>query len=279
MRVTGHSLVAGVIGWPIAHTRSPLIHNYWLNRHFIDGVYIPLAVRPSDLAIALDGLRVSGVRGVNVTLPHKEAAFTLADHHDASALETGAVNTLVFQPDGSMEGRNTDPEGFICNLRQHCPDLDFSMESAVVLGAGGAARAVTWGLLQAGVSSIAVVNRSFERAERLGEDLGPAIVPTAWHDLDETLEDCTLLINATSLGMTGQPPLDLDLDALPEKAIVTDLVYAPLQTTLLRTAAARGNTVVDGLGMLLHQAVPGFAAWFGVRPEVDEALRQAVMDG
>ena len=268
-RITGKAMVTGVLGWPVAHSRSPALHNHWLERYGIDGAYVPLPVPPGAFEAALRGLMAAGFRGANVTLPHKEAAFALCDERDAFATRAGAVNTLVFR-DGRIIGSNTDGFGFMENLRAHAPA--WRPGPTVLLGAGGAARAIAAALLDAGVPDLVVVNRSAERAEALAAALGgPVRAATA-----PPLGDATLLVNTTSLGMAGQPPLDIHLAPLPAHAVVADAVYVPLETALLRAARARGLTTVPGLGMLLHQARPGFRLWFGVDPVVDPALYDVV---
>jgi shikimate dehydrogenase len=267
---------AGVIGWPVAHSRSPLLHGHWLAEHGIAGAYLPLPVRPERLAAALRGLVALGFAGANVTVPHKAAALALVDEADSLARRIGAVNLLVVRPDGRLEGRNTDAYGFLANLRQALPQWRAEAGPAVVLGAGGAARAVVVALAEAGAPEIRLLNRTRATAEALAETLGGPVRVLDWEARGAALEGAALLVNTTSLGMSGQPPLDLDLVKLPPSAVVTDLVYVPLETPLLAAARVRGNPVVDGLGMLLHQAVPSFEAWFGVRPAVTPALRAAV---
>ncbi len=278
MTLSGKALLAGVIGWPVGHSRSPRLHGYWLERHGIDGAYLPLAVRPEDFAEVLRALPRMGFRGANVTVPHKEQALALADHVEPLARRIGAVNTLVVAPDGSLEGRNTDAFGFLENLRQGRPGFKGGQGPAVVLGAGGAARAVIAALQDEGCPEIRLLNRTQGRAEEVAAALGGPVTVLPWESRAEALDGAALLVNTTTLGMSGQPPLELRLEALPVTALVTDIVYAPLQTPLLLAAAARGNPVVDGLGMLLHQARPGFAAWFGVMPAVDDGLRRFVED-
>jgi shikimate dehydrogenase len=268
---------AGVMGWPVAHSRSPLLHGFWLTQHGIKGAYELLPVRPEDLKTALRGLVVQGFAGCNLTVPHKQAALAMVDHVDAMAARIGAVNTVTVRRDGTLEGRNTDAFGFRENLRAAEPAWRASAGPAVVLGAGGAARAVVAALLDEGTPEIRLVNRSRDKAAALAAALGGAITVIDWSRRAAALANAALLVNTTSLGMTGQPPLDLALDALPKTAVVNDIVYAPLETPLLSAARQRGNPVVDGLGMLLHQARPAFAAWFGVTPEVTPALRQAVV--
>jgi shikimate dehydrogenase len=268
---------AGVMGWPVEHSRSPLLHGYWLKQHGIDGEYALLPVRPEDLAASLRGLGARGFAGCNLTVPHKQAALAIIDQVDTVAARIGAVNTVIVRRDGALEGRNTDAFGFRENLRAAQPAWRASAGPAVVLGAGGAARAVVAALLDDGAPEIRLVNRSRDHADALASALGGPIRVIDWKGRDAALAGATLLVNTTSLGMTGQPPLDLVLDSLLKTAIVNDIVYAPLETPLLRAARRRGNAVVDGLGMLLHQARPAFAAWFGVMPEVTLALRQAVV--
>jgi len=266
---------AGVMGWPVAHSRSPALHGFWLREHRVAGAYLPFPVPPARLEAALHGLAALGFAGCNVTVPHKEAVLALVDAADATARRIGAVNLVVVRPDLSLEGRNTDAYGFIANLRQSCPDWRAAAGPAVVLGAGGAARAVLVALADAGCPEIRLINRSRGRAEAL-RALGGAVRVLDWDRRAGALEGAALLVNTTSLGMQGQPPLELDLAALPRTAVVSELVYVPLETPLLAAARARGHAAVDGLGMLLHQAVPSFAAWFGVRPEVTAALRTEI---
>ena len=269
--LTGHARLAGVLGWPIAHSRSPRLHGFWLERHGIDGAYLPLPVRPERFADAVRALAALGFRGANVTIPHKEAAFAVCDSVDRSAHRAGAVNTLVFH-DGRIEGSNTDGFGFLENLRAAMPGWSAAAGPAVVLGAGGSARAIAAALLDAGCPRLTLVNRTPVRAEALARTLGGPITVAERAPLAEA----ALLVNTTSLGMQGQPPLEIDLASLPAAAVVADIVYVPLETPLLAQARARGLAAVAGLGMLLHQARPGFEAWFGVAPVVDEALHRFV---
>jgi shikimate dehydrogenase len=274
---SGKARVAGVFGWPVGHSKSPRLHGYWLDRYKIDGAYIPLPVAPENFIEALRALPRLGFAGANVTLPHKEAALAAVDRADPHARRIGAVNTIVTAPDGTLDGSNTDGYGFLENLRQGAPGFDAAAGPAVVLGAGGAARALIAALIDAGAPEIRVVNRTPERAEKLIEALGGPCRMVPWAERAAALDGAALLVNATRLGMTGQGPLDLPLDGLPKSALVNDIVYAPLETPLLKSAKARGNRTVDGLGMLLHQARPGFRAWFGVDPEVTPALRAFVL--
>ncbi|MBI1180713.1 MAG: shikimate dehydrogenase [Alphaproteobacteria bacterium] len=265
------------MGWPIGHSRSPLIHGYWLKRHGIDGYYVPLSVKPQEAAEAIRALPKLGFAGANCTVPHKHAALAAADEVDALAGRIGAANTLVVR-DGRIFATNTDAEGFLTNLKAGAGVALRLDRPAVVLGAGGAARAVVVALLDAGVPEIVLVNRTRDRAETLAAELGAGRIRVAsWDDRNRALAGAGLLVNTTSMGMQGQPPLELDLADMPADAVVNDIVYAPLETGLLAAARARGNVAVDGLGMLLHQAVPGFEAWFGVRPEVTAELRQIIV--
>jgi len=276
MIASGKTRLAGVMGWPVAHSRSPRVHGFWLERHGIDGAYLALAVRPEKLQAALGGLAALGFCGCNLTIPHKVAALELIGEVSPLAARIGAVNTVIVKKDGTLYGDNSDAFGFLENLREAAPRLDLASGPVILLGAGGAARAVCAGLLQSGAPEIRLLNRNMARAEALAAILGPAIKPLPWTERHAALQDAALLVNTTSLGMTGQPGLELDLSLLPEHAVVNDLVYSPLTTALLAAARERGNIVVDGLGMLLHQARPGFAAWFGVEPEVTAELRAFV---
>jgi shikimate dehydrogenase len=267
---------ACVIGWPVEHSRSPLIHRYWLGKYGIEGAYEKEAVDPKDLGQFLGSLAARGYVGANVTLPHKEAALRLAAVADEAARAIGAANTLWLDHAGRLCASNTDAYGFITNLDAQAPGWNERRRPVMVLGAGGAARAILHGLLAEGATRILLANRTRERAETLAQAFGAAVEVFDWSDRNRALVGCGLLVNATSLGMTGKAGLDIDLAALPRDAVVADIVYSPLETPLLAAARGRGNRVVDGLGMLLHQAVPGFEHWFGVRPEVTPALRAHV---
>ncbi|MDN2567387.1 shikimate dehydrogenase [Aquibium sp. A9E412] len=268
-------LKAFVCGHPVAHSRSPLIHGHWLALHGIDGIYERRDVAPHDLAGFLAGLAGAGYAGGNVTVPHKQAAAALVARRDAAAEAIGAVNTLWFE-DGALVGGNTDAYGFAAHLDAEAPAWR-AARRATVLGAGGAASAIVHALAEAGIAEIRVVNRTAARAAALAARFGEHVGGHGWPALDGLLADSDLLVNTSSLGMTGQPPLAIDLAPLPAAAIVADIVYAPLETALLAAARGRGLVAVDGLGMLLHQAVPGFERWFGVRPTVDAALRDLVV--
>ncbi|MAO55356.1 MAG: shikimate dehydrogenase [Rhodospirillaceae bacterium] len=278
MNMTGAAKLAGVMGWPVAHSLSPMLHGHWLDSLGIDGAYLPLAVAPENFAEVLAALPKMGFRGVNVTVPHKEAALAAVDEADALARRIGAVNTIVVGDDGKLTGTNTDGFGFLENLKAGAPKWNAAGGPAVVLGAGGAARAVAVALIDAGAPEIILVNRTRARAEKIAADLGGPLTVWDWDDRAAVLAGANLLVNTTTLGMTGKAPLDISLDALPAAALVNDIVYAPLQTDVLAAAAARGNPVVDGLGMLLHQARPGFEAWFGVAPKVTPDLRARILE-
>jgi shikimate dehydrogenase len=265
---------ACVIGWPIKHSRSPLIHNYWIEQHGLDAAYRREEVAPEAFADFISRLSERGYVGANVTIPHKEKALALS-RPDDRAEAVGAANTLWYDH-GHLYSTNTDVEGFTANLDAAVPGWELRVAEAVVLGAGGSARAVICGLIERGINQIHVVNRTPERSEALHARFGAAIRPVHWAALPHVLARAGLLVNCTSLGMTGQPPLPIDLDPLPTHAVVADLVYAPLETPLLAAARARDLLTADGLGMLLHQAVRGFQLWFGVRPQVTADLRAAV---
>ena len=276
MILSGQTRLAGVMGWPVRHSRSPRLHGFWLERYGIDGAYLPLPVPPGSFADALRALAEMEFRGVNVTVPHKEAALRACDEADDLAQRIGAVNTIVMEG-GRILGSNSDAYGFIENLRQGAPDWRPDSGPAVVLGAGGAARGVAVALLEAGAPEIRLVNRTRPRADALAAELGGPMRAIDWTKRASALDAAGLLVNTTTLGMVGQPALGLDLGRLPETALVSDIVYTPLETPLLAAARARGNQAVDGLGMLLHQARPGFEAWFGVAPQVSDELRRFVL--
>ncbi|MFZ5931540.1 MAG: shikimate dehydrogenase [Pseudomonadota bacterium] len=267
---------AGIIGWPVNHSRSPILHGYWLRKYAIAGSYERIPIAPENFAAEFRALAVQGYVGANITIPHKQSAMTCCDELDSNAQRLKAVNTIVIK-DGRFYGSNTDGFGFMENLRQGAPDWKPHAGPVVIIGAGGAARAVIAALCDAGVKEIHLFNRTRARADQLASDLGGPIMTGDWTRLPRALSDCGLLVNCSSLGMAGQPPLEISLQALPPSAYVTDLVYTPLLTPLLIAAAARGNPTIDGLGMLLHQARPGFAAWFGIMPEVDDALRNLLL--
>jgi shikimate dehydrogenase len=268
--------LAGVMGWPVAHSRSPKIHNYWLQKHGLNGSYVLLPVAPGNLKVALPGLAALGFRGCNVTIPHKVDAMALVHELDPVARRMGALNTIVVQPDGSFKGFNNDGFGYIQSLLDAKPDWRADAGPITVLGAGGAARAVVLSLAERGANEIRVINRSFDKAQALANEFGGPIKALPWSERHAALADIALLVNTTNQGMHGNPDLDLQLDALPVSALVSDVIYVPLETRLLAAARKRGNATVNGLGMLLNQARPAFHAWFGVMPEVTPQLRQMV---
>jgi shikimate dehydrogenase len=280
VKLTGGARLAGIMGWPVAHSRSPLLHGFWLEESGVDGAYVPLPVRPDRIAEALRALPILGFRGCNLTIPHKQTALSVVDRVEPLARRIGAVNTIIVAPDGSLEARNTDVFGFRENLREAVPDWRPDSGPAVILGAGGSARAVVAALTDAGTAEIRIVNRTVSRAEAVARDL---LMPTtritvhSWDEASAVQRDAGLLVNTTSLGMTGEPPLVLDLGRLPLSAPVVDIVYVPLETSLLAAARRLGHPIVDGLGMLLHQGRPGFEAWFGMRVRVTSRLRAAIV--
>jgi shikimate dehydrogenase len=266
---------ACLIGWPAAHSRSPLIHHSWLRKLGIEGGYTIESVPPEDVAEFITHLSHHGFVGANVTIPHKERALRLSVP-DQRARAVGAANTLWYDG-GTLRSTNTDIEGFINNLDASAPGWDAATD-ALVLGAGGSSRAVIFGLIERGIARVHLANRTMERAQALADQFGPQIIPVPWEAIGDVLPRVGLLVNTTSLGMKGQPPLAIEAGLLPPPAVVADLVYVPLQTPLLAAAQARGLKTADGLGMLLHQAVRGFELWFGQRPEVTPELRALVED-
>ena len=272
--MTAGARAACVVGWPVKHSRSPLIHNYWIEQHKLDAVYRYEEIPPEAFADFISHLSARGYVGANITIPHKEAALVLSEPDDR-ARAVGAANTL-WLAQGHLHSTNTDVEGFTANLDASVPGWDDALDEAVVLGAGGSARAVVYGLIERGCGRIHVVNRTPERAEALRQRFGEAVRAAHWSALPHLLARAGLLVNTTSLGMTGQPPLEVELSPLHADAVVADLVYVPLETPLLAAARGRGLVTADGIGMLLHQAVRGFQLWFGVRPEVTPELRAVV---
>lgn len=270
--MNGGIKLAGVIGWPVHQSLSPLMHTHWLRQHGLAGAYVPLAIRPEDFGRCVATLPLMGFAGVSVTVPHKEAAFALASELDEPAAATGAVNTLVFA-EGKVKGLNTDGRGFMASLAEDLGADTAKAGPVVILGAGGAARGIVNALLRGGAPEIRLVNRTKGRAEKLAADLGPSVKVALWGDWAAAFKGAGLVVNTTSLGMTGKDPLEVSLDGLLKDAAVADIVYNPLETELLRGAKARGHRTMGGLGMLMHQAVPAFAAWFGVTPSVTPALR------
>lgn len=271
--------LAGVIGSPVAHSKSPRLHGHWLKSYGIQGYYIPMDIAQADLRDVIATLPKAGFVGVNVTIPHKETVLALADVVTDRAALIGAANTLIFRKDGRIHADNTDGYGFIANLRQNAPGWVPTAGPAAVIGAGGAARAVIASLIEVGVPEIRLANRTRTRAEALRQEFGAKVVVHDWVQAGNMLDGATTVVNTSSLGMVGKPEFRVPLDALSPSAVVTDLVYTPLRTRLLDEAAEIGCVTVDGLGMLIHQAAPAFERWFGVRPEVDQAVRDAVLAG
>lgn len=268
-------LLAGVMGWPIAQSRSPMLHNYWFKQHNLAGSYVPLAVKPDDIHAALRALPALGFSGVNLTIPHKQTSMEDMAEIDAVGRGIGAINLVVVRPDGSLFGTNTDAYGCIANIRQMQPDWRADAGPVVVIGAGGASRTAIWALADQGVREIRIVNRTHQRALNVAKDLGPFKV-YRWEERNDVLDGAALLVNATNQGMIGQPPLDLKLDKLPKAAFVYDIVYNPIETPLIAAARARGHRVIPGLGMLLNQAPPAWKAWFGIEPQVTPELRRLI---
>ena len=270
-------VLAGVMGWPVAHTRSPAIHNHWIARHGLKGAYVQLPVHPDRLEAALRGLPALGFAGCNVTVPHKVSAMHFMDELHPTAQRVAAINTIVVQPDGSLLGMNNDGAGYVQSLRDADPTWRGDAGPALVLGAGGAARAIVVALLDEGVPELRITNRTLERAQALAEAFGDRVKVVPWAERNEAMAGISLLVNTTTQGMHGQPPLDVVLDALPAAAMVSDAIYIPMETPLLAQARLRGHRTVNGLGMLLNQARPAFKAWFGVMPEITPELRAAIL--
>jgi shikimate dehydrogenase len=269
-------LLTGLMGWPVMHSRSPKLHNYWFAQHGLSGTYVPLAIRPEGLCAALRALPALAFAGVNLTIPHKEAALAIVDEVETTARRIGAISCIAVRADGSLAGSNNDGFGFIESLSQEQPDWRADAGPIVVIGAGGGARAVIYSLAERGAREIRLVNRTVDRAQRLAHEFGSPIKVLPWAARDEALADAAMLVNTTSQGMAGQPPLDLKLDRLPAKALVADIVYIPRETPLLAAARRRGNRTINGLGMLLHQARPAWKVWFGVDPQVTSELRALI---
>jgi shikimate dehydrogenase len=268
--------LAGVMGWPVLHSRSPKVHNYWLQRHAMAGAYVPLEVKSDGLSSALRALAPLQFSGCNLTIPHKEAALRIVDEADDTARRIGAINCIIVRPDGSLEGRNNDGFGFVQGVLEGYPYWRPDSGPIVVLGAGGGARAVVVSVADRGAREIRLINRTLARAQALENEFGAPVKALPWESRNAAMADASMLINTTSQGMIGQPALDIALDDLPGTAVVVDIVYIPRETPLLVEAKRRGNPTVNGLGMLLHQARPAFAAWFGVMPEVTPELRRLI---
>ena len=269
-------LLAGVMGWPVMHSRSPMFHNYWLKKHDLAGTYVPLAIRPEHLAAALRGLHPLGFAGVNVTIPHKQEAMKIIDEVDALAKAIGAVSCITVRSDGSLAGTNNDCYGFIQAVKQEHPAWRADSGPITVIGAGGGSRAVCYGLAREGAREIRLINRSFERARQVAHEFGGSIKALEWKDRHDALEGAAMVVNTTSQGMVGNPALDLKLDKLPKAALAADIVYIPLETPFLADARKRGNRTMNGLGMLLNQGRPAWKAWFGIEPEVTVELRAMI---
>lgn len=266
-------LLAGVMGWPVMHSRSPMMHNYWFRQHELAGTYVPLAIKPEGLSAALKALHPLGFAGCNLTIPHKQQAMTIVDEVDAVAKRIGAISCVVVRPDGSLAGTNNDWFGFIHNLKQAQPGWRADAGPVVVLGAGGGSRAVCYGLMQEGAKEIRLVNRTFARAKGLADEFGGPIQALPWEQRHDVLEGAAMVVNATSQGMLGQPALDIRLDQLSKTALAADIIYIPLETPFLAAARQRGNRTVNGLGMLLHQGRPAWKMWFNIEPVVTAELR------
>ena len=269
-------VLAGVMGWPVAHTRSPAIHNHWIAKYGLKGAYVQLPVQPDRLEAAIRGLAALGFAGCNVTVPHKVSAMHFMDELHPTARRVAAINTIVVQADGRLLGMNNDGAGYIQSLRDADATWRGDAGPALVLGAGGAARAIVVALLDEGVPELRITNRTLERAQELAKDFGNRVTVVPWAQRNEAMAGASLLVNTTTLGMHGQAPLDVALDALPQAAMVSDAIYIPLETPLLAQARLRGHRTVNGLGMLLNQARPAFQSWFGVLPEITPELRAAV---
>jgi shikimate dehydrogenase len=269
-------LLAGVMGWPVMHSRSPMMHNYWFKKHGLAGTYVPLAIRPENLAAALHGLHPLGFAGCNVTIPHKQEAMKIVHEVDTLAKRIGAISCVVVKADGSLAGTNNDCYGFIQAIQQEQPAWRADSGPVAVIGAGGGSRAVCYGLAQAGAREIRLVNRTFARAKEIEREFGGPIRALSWDDRHEALEGAAMAVNTTSQGMVGNAALDIKLDKLPRSALAADIVYIPLETPFLAAARARGNRTINGLGMLLNQGRPAWKAWFGIEPEVTAELRAMV---
>jgi shikimate dehydrogenase len=269
-------LLAGVMGWPVMHSRSPTLHNYWFAQYGLAGTYVPLAIKPDDLEPALRSLAPLGFAGCNLTIPHKEHALQIIDAVDPVARRIGAISCVVVRPDGSLAGTNNDAYGFVHSVLQQQPAWRADAGPIAVIGAGGGARAVVYSLAERGAPEIRVINRTFARGQALAREFGPPVTPIEWEERHRALDGAAMLVNTTSPGMVGEPPLDLILETLPTTALVCDIVYIPLETPLLAAARRRGNRTVNGLGMLLHQARPAWKAWFGLEPVVTSELRTLI---
>ena len=267
-------LMAGVMGWPVMHSRSPMMHNYWMEQQGVAGTYVFFEIKPGELAPALKALHPLGFAGCNLTIPHKLDAMTIVDEVDDVAKKIGAISCVVVREDGSLFGTNNDWFGFIGNLKQQQPDWRADAGPVTVIGAGGGSRAVCYGLLQEGATELRLVNRTRAKAEAIAEEFGGPITVLPWEERHDALEGVATAVNATSQGMVGEAALDIRLDALPTSALVADIIYTPLETPFLAAARARGNRTVNGLGMLIHQGPPAWKRWFGLEPTVTDELRE-----
>ena len=270
-------IMAGVMGWPVSHSRSPVIHNHWINQYKLTGSYGLFPVKPENLEKAVRGLQALGLAGCNITIPHKVNALKFVDWADPLAVRIGAINTVVAQPNGELHGFNNDGFGYIESLREVRTNWQGSDGTAVVIGAGGAARAIIVSLMDQGCNEIRLFNRTLSTAKELAQEFGPAVSAYKWEERHSALAGTALVVNTTNQGMNSQPALDINLSELPQSALVSDAIYTPLETTFLAAARLRGNQTVNGLGMLLHQARPAFKSWYGVMPEVTEELRNSVI--
>jgi len=269
-------LLAGVMGWPVMHSRSPLLHNYWMRQHHLQGSYVPLAIEPARLGSALRALHPLGFAGCNLTIPHKQTAMAIVDEIDAVASKIGAISCVVVRPDGLLVGSNNDCYGFIQNLKQEQPAWRADAGPIAVIGAGGGSRAVCYALAQEGAREIRLLNRTFERAREMAAEFGPPLTALPWEQREDALADVAMVVNTTSQGMVGEAALDLKLDRMPASALAADLIYIPRDTPFLAAARARGNRTINGVGMLLHQARPAWQAWFRITPDVTPELRALI---
>jgi len=269
-------LLAGVMGWPVMHSRSPMIHNYWFAQQGLAGTYVPLAIKPEGLAAALHALQPLGFSGCNITIPHKQEAMKIVDEIAPAAQKIGAISCVVAREDGSLSGSNNDAFGFIRNLKQTYPDWRADSGPVVVIGAGGGSRAVCYGLMEEGAREIRLVNRTLERAQRVADEFGAPLKAYAWNQRNELLRGASTVVNTTSAGMVGQGALEIRLDHLEKHALAADIIYTPLETPFLAAARLRGNRTLNGLGMLLHQGPLAWKLWFGVEPTVTDELRALV---
>ena len=276
MAHTDRFLLAAVMGWPVMHSRSPMMHNHWLAEHGLSGAYVPLAIAPGALGPALRALHPLKFAGCNLTIPHKQDALAIVDEIDETARRIGAISCVTVRADGSLHGANNDCYGFIENVLEAEPTFSFDAGPVVVMGAGGGARAMVWALAQRGAKEIRLVNRTLSRAQRIADDFGAPVRAIEWAQRHDALEGACLLVNTTSQGMVGMEPLDLALERLPASALVADIIYTPLETPLLRSARLRGNRTLNGLGMLLHQGRPAWKSWFGIEPAVTPQLRAMI---